>query len=352
MHDPGADSNLCPVKNGTPPLDLRQLRYFVAIVDARSFSRAAERVHVAQSALSLQMRKLEDALGVELLIREPHGVRPTTAGLKLLDHARVILDQLSLAERDVRNERRQPGGPVTIGIPSGTGRALNAPLLTAVREEHPEVSLRIVEVLPSLVDAWLESGLIQLAVRYQLEDLDESADLLAREEYFLVSGAAESELGESVGLRDLSRFSLVMPTCIHNPRQCVVTRMSEIGLELNVGNRVDSLSTILDLVCGGQAQSILTPAAFLPEWRAGKIFAYRLEPAISRMVVLAAGASGKGESAVEAVAVVVRRVAARLTADGEWPSRLPTAAHPLKAPSPADFKVASLDHRKLIGFRS
>lgn len=69
---------------GIITMDVRQLRYFVEVVEAKSFTRAAERIHIAQPALGFQVRKLEDELGVKLLHRHSRGVDPTEAGQALL----------------------------------------------------------------------------------------------------------------------------------------------------------------------------------------------------------------------------------------------------------------------------
>ena len=303
-------------------VDLRQLRYFVAIVEAGSISRAAERVHVAQSALSLHIRRMEESLGTALLVREPKGVRPTAAGERLLDHARSILERVGRAERELRTGPGEPGGPVSIGIPSGVGRLLNAPLLEACRVELPRVSLRIVEVLPGHVTEWLTEGLIQLGIHYDISDAPAGTPL-AEEEYHLVCGAPEPGLGDSVDFADLPRFPLVLPACNHNPEQCVATQAREKGVELDIATRVDSLATILDLVGARAGRAILTPGAFLPEWRSGKFFAYPIDPAMKRSVMLAAGAVTAGDRAVEAVEVLARRTAKGLVEAGAWPRRLP-----------------------------
>ena len=73
-------------------MDLRQLRYFVAIVEQGSFSRAAAFLHVSQPALSLHVRNMEADLGTTLLFRTPRGVEPTEAGMILLRHARIVMD--------------------------------------------------------------------------------------------------------------------------------------------------------------------------------------------------------------------------------------------------------------------
>ena len=82
-------------------MDVRQLRYFVEVVEAKSFTRAAERVHVAQPALGFQVRKLEDELGVSLLHRHSRGVDPTEAGTALLRHAHAVLRQIELARQEL-----------------------------------------------------------------------------------------------------------------------------------------------------------------------------------------------------------------------------------------------------------
>ena len=83
-------------------MDIRQLRYFVAIAEQGSFSRAAALLHIAQPALSLHVRNMEFDLGTPLLFRSPKGVVPTEAGEILLRNARIIIDQLAIAEEEIR----------------------------------------------------------------------------------------------------------------------------------------------------------------------------------------------------------------------------------------------------------
>ena len=83
-------------------MDLRQLRYFVAIVQSGSISRAALQLNVAQPALSMHIRNMETDLGTPLLFRAPHGVQPTEAGLILFRNARAILDQVETARHEIK----------------------------------------------------------------------------------------------------------------------------------------------------------------------------------------------------------------------------------------------------------
>ena len=110
-------------------LDLRQLRYFAAIVDQGSFSRAAEALRIAQPSLSLHVRNMETELGTPLLYRSARGVTPTEAGAILLRHARIILGQVTAAEEEIRGHDSDPTGEVRLGLPGTISQILAVPLI-------------------------------------------------------------------------------------------------------------------------------------------------------------------------------------------------------------------------------
>ncbi|CAH2405117.1 hypothetical protein MES5069_450066 [Mesorhizobium escarrei] len=126
-------------------VDIRRLRYFVGIVEAGSFTKAAATLNVAQSALSLHVRQLEEGFGTQLLVRDRTGVSVTASGDKLLEPARIILKEIQLTEAELTNTVAAPSGEVTIGIPSGAARVLSGPLLESVRSELPRISLKMIE---------------------------------------------------------------------------------------------------------------------------------------------------------------------------------------------------------------
>ncbi len=107
------------------PMDFRNLRYFVEIVERGSMKRAAESLYVAQPALSQQVKKLEEELGVKLLARSVRGVVPTEAGRELLTRARLILDQVHDARQVIQAGSRDPQGSVVLGLPSSVSAALS-----------------------------------------------------------------------------------------------------------------------------------------------------------------------------------------------------------------------------------
>src|SRR5262249_45271634 len=103
-------------------MDVRQLRYFVGIVEAGSFTKAAARLNVAQSALSLHVRQLEEGFGTQLLVRDRTGVSVTASGAKLLSRARTILKEIQLTEAELTSRATSPAGDVIVGLPSGAAR--------------------------------------------------------------------------------------------------------------------------------------------------------------------------------------------------------------------------------------
>ena len=94
-------------------MELRHLRYFIAVAEERHMTRAAERLGIQQPPLSMQIRALEQELDVQLFRRQPRGVELTDAGVAFLDRARVILDQVDRALATTRRTARGEQGPVS-----------------------------------------------------------------------------------------------------------------------------------------------------------------------------------------------------------------------------------------------
>ena len=115
-------------------MDLRQLRYFVGIVQAGSLSRAADQLHVAQSAISHHLASLESELGRQLVTRGPKGILLTEAGGVLYRHAEAILRQVEFAKQDALSVQNVPSGRVSIGFPVALASLLGYELLVRIRD--------------------------------------------------------------------------------------------------------------------------------------------------------------------------------------------------------------------------
>src|SRR5690242_17729570 len=109
-------------------MDFRRLRYFVAIVDAGSVSKASAQVRIAQPALSQQLLTLESEVGVKLVDRTSHGITTTPAGRRLYRHALTILRQVEEARRHIRDDTDDIDGIVSVALPTSVATILALPL--------------------------------------------------------------------------------------------------------------------------------------------------------------------------------------------------------------------------------
>lgn len=145
-------------------MDFRHLRYFVAIVEEGQFVRAAAELHVAQSALSQQIRDLERELGAELLHRDRRGVTPTAAGAVLLVHARAMLERAEVARAEVAQLTGVITGTLRIASGSPSGPVPLPATLAEFQRRHPAVEIVIRDAPSEELIRWLEDGTVDVAV--------------------------------------------------------------------------------------------------------------------------------------------------------------------------------------------
>ncbi|QBK05362.1 LysR family transcriptional regulator [Hylemonella gracilis] len=149
-------------------MELRHLRYFVAVADAGSLSRAAEKLYIAQPPLSLQIRQLEEAMGTPLFTRHPKGVRLTPAGEVLLVEARALLERAGRMRDLVNDAALGPEGVLNLGyVPSASSTVLPN-LVRRLRRDYPRWTLKLREMISSqqvegLIAGTLDAGIGRLA---------------------------------------------------------------------------------------------------------------------------------------------------------------------------------------------
>lgn len=270
-------------------MNLRQLKYFVGVVEAGNMTRAAEQLHVAQTALSMQTRQLEEQLGVALLIRHSRGVDPTKAGALLHERAREII---TLVER-TQAEIAAAGNDTTEAIRLGTTPALMplvGPDLTLhVREHLPQVMLGLVEEMSHVLIKRLEGGELDFILCYDVPDLPGfSRTALLQDDLVLVTqGAGRS--GMPIALVDALDETLVMPEEGDSVRTAVQKAAGDLGLELKITYEIRSISAMRALAMRGAASCILPFASVIEDVRAGKLDARPIAmPSIKRTLYLAA----------------------------------------------------------------
>ncbi len=150
-------------------LDTDQLRSFLAIVDAGSFTRAAERVHKTQSAVSMHIKRLEEQLGCALFAKHGRGARLTSEGEQLIEYARRIMQAEAGAMAAL--SRKGLKGSVRLGIPDDYAEAFLADILTRFNNRHPLVEIAVVCENSVELAALIHAGALELALVTDFEGL-------------------------------------------------------------------------------------------------------------------------------------------------------------------------------------
>ncbi|QEQ95509.1 LysR family transcriptional regulator [Neptunomonas concharum] len=145
-------------------MNLKQLRYFHEISQQQSFSKAAERLHIAQPAISMAMSKLESELGLRLFHRNERKIRLTDEGKRLLPHAETLLKNLKDAETEMSELKGLQRGAVRIGIPSMLGSYYFPPILMAFKHQYPLLNLEVIEGGTGQLQQMVERGELDLGV--------------------------------------------------------------------------------------------------------------------------------------------------------------------------------------------
>ena len=303
-------------------MELRQLRYFVAIVDHGSLSRAALVLHVAQPALTQQLRQLEEELGVQLLHRSAQGVLSTDAGKVFYEHALAILKQVADAQAAVVQSAERPSGSVTLGLPHSISDALALPLLTAIRRRYPEITLQLTEEITGSLAEQLRAGRINLAVLFDDGQLGSfvATPLVEEELRFICRADAPAAAGrDSVTLRDALDTTLILPGLQHGVRPRIESTARTAGLATRDVIEINSIAILKSAILAGMGATILPVAPVQTEVERGAMRALAIrDPSIARAVVLCTSRNIPLTNAAAAVSRLVVQVAHDLCAEGRW----------------------------------
>jgi DNA-binding transcriptional LysR family regulator len=267
-------------------MELRHLRYFVAVAEELSFNRAAQRLRISQPPLSNQIKQLEEELGVQLFERSSRGVRMTEAGEALLDEARRIFVQLEQTTRVVQRVGHGEVGRLTLGfVPSASNEMLPS-ILRTFRHRYPEVELFLREMRPDRVvqrlhDQQIDAGFLYLP----LDDASLNVECVSREP--LVLALPESHRLASkprIALQALTEEPFILPARYSMPGLYgqVTKACHQAGfVPRAVQKDVWLMQTIVGLVAGNIGVA-LVPASLRNLRRRGVVYkqVYGLSPTV------------------------------------------------------------------------
>ncbi len=304
-------------------IEFRQLRYFVAIVDAGSLTRASKLLPIAQPALSQQMADLEATVGSQLLHRSVKGVTPTEAGQAVYRHAQAMLQMRDQTQSVARGADERVSGRVRLGLPSSVALKLAAPLVKLVGERYPDILLELYESTSTYLAAQLLDEHVALGLLVGKAPVPglESRPLL-QENVCLVQAKGLPAPGRrtSVGLADLAGVPLILTTRATTLRQVVDAACVDANIELEVKAEASSIQTLLTVVAESALSTLVPQSAFSLQPAARALQFRPVLPVISRPVTLAWSRSRPMSQATECVRKAIFDVTADLLESGVWQS--------------------------------
>ncbi|HEY0800922.1 MAG TPA: LysR family transcriptional regulator [Steroidobacteraceae bacterium] len=244
-------------------MELHQLRYFCAVAETGSFSRAAEQSHVSQPSLSQQIMKLEGELGARLFDRLGRSVRLTELGKTFLPRARAVLRELEAARGDVVEQKDSVGGSITVGVIPTVAPYFLPPLLTSFSRKFPQAQLTIVEeITPVLLERLravsIDVAILALPVRGHEFD---TFPLLTERLFAALPPKHKLSKRSSLSLKDLRSEPFLLLRDGHCFRDTAIAACDRARLHPQIIFESGQFSSLLSMVGAGMGVSIVPEMA-------------------------------------------------------------------------------------------
>ena len=308
-------------------MNLRDLRYFIALADQRHFGRAAEACFVSQPTLSTQIRKLEDELGVALVERAPRRLMLTPVGRDIAERARRIVAEVEQMKESARRSRDPQAGTVRLGLFPTLGPYLLPHVIPRPRTEFPRLELLLVEektevILRQLREGRLDAGVLALP----LHDEQLHVEFLFEEPFLLaVPEAHPFAQRAAVTMKDLAHESLLLLEDGHCLRDQALDVCALAGAGEKTGFRATSLETLRQMVAANVGITLLPALAAqppVPRSDAIRLLPFRGTPPSRRIAMVWRKSSAMGEFLLQ-LAAAFRALPPALFDTTTTPSPLP-----------------------------
>lgn len=306
-------------------MDFKRLNYFLKVAELGSLSRAADRLRIAQPALSRQMSLLETEVGAPLFERHRRGMALTSEGEQLRSRTAGPMRQIALAMDDLRSLGEGTAGHVAFGMPPTASYVLAGPLARRVAQKAPNLALRIVEGYAGHLIDWLQRGEIDIAILYgPAADYRLSASELLLEELMLV-GPPDCGLrpDKPVPFSILAELPLVLPSHPHGLRVVVDNMAAKRKIKLDIRFEADSFTLMKELVETGLGYATLPLSSFNREARTDRLqYAPIVNPRVTRQFMLAMQPGTGHSRATYKLATLIRQEIVALVEAGRWSADL------------------------------
>lgn len=308
-------------------MDLRQLRYFSAIIEHGTLSQAAENLRVASSALSHHLGNLEAELGVRLFERKPRGMEPTAAGYRLNEHAKQILRAFAAAETDVREAGGEISGAVSVGMAFSAVKAIGVALAQRVLTDYPRVELALTESLSGATLLNLMASDVDLALVYNPPS---DAALRVRpvlEERMVCVGKREiiGDTDDPISFGELLELPMILLRQGISARAIIDDANLLKKIESRARLQMNSVQAIAGSLEAGLGCVIGTKLFMHDQLTSGALhFRPIKEPELSRTLHVCELAARPPTFALEAIRDLILELVSDAVKDGRWEARLLT----------------------------
>jgi len=302
-------------------MEIKQIKYFLTVVESGSIGKAAQKLDVGASAISQQISKLEQELSIRLLQRNAFGVTPT-AGLAFLKHSQLILRQVNFAIDAAHSARLS--GHVSLGFPPTITALIGIPLMKLMSERYPDIRLEIVETLSGNLIQYINSRQLDIAIIFTNEiDKQWSIQPLVREQMYLM---ARKEVLEKYGLADciksgiiqsqqIGDIPLVLPRQRHSLRKLLEHKIGQ----LNVVYEIDGLHLLMDSLIHLDLASVRPGSACLQEYKHKLQLLKVIDPEVERINYLVSLAEEELSPAALAAKSAIKACVKELIQNQIWP---------------------------------
>lgn len=305
---------------GQPAINLHRIEAFLAVADARSISRAAAQIEVAQSVVSRHIAALEAQLGCRLFERTGRGVAPTQAAERLAPRLRAALDEMQRASAEAADIGDEPSGVVRLGVVPSAARPLVGMLHQRIAARHARIRLQFVEGFSNPLEEQLAAGLIDLAVVNRFGRVPRRGDeTLCVIDSLVIGAPGAFKPGQEITFRQLAERPLVLAARPNALRVALDLPSKEAGVQLQVAVESDSMLIMKDLVVQAGLCTVLPRQALHEELALGLLSAARLvDPTVPRALSLIASVRRPGSAATRAVAREIRDIVQHTLVRTAW----------------------------------
>ncbi|MBP6113276.1 MAG: LysR family transcriptional regulator [Acinetobacter sp.] len=304
-------------------MELKQLKYFISIIESGSIGKAAKKLDVGTSALSQQISKLEDELSTRLFQRTAQGVTPTSAGLAFYKQAQLVLRHANFAIEAAQSSRLS--GHVSVGMSPSIASVLGVPFMQTMLDRYPDINVHLVESLSGNLSQLINTRQLDLAIIFTNDvDAQWAIQPLLKEQMFIM---CQPELLKTHGLEDclatkeieisqIKKLPLVLPSRRHGLRKFLNQKLDH----LNITYEIDGLHLLMNCVAQLQVATIQPSSAYFDSLRTKLCFLKVMKPELSRINYLVSLAEDELSPSSLAAKTTIRQCIKELIGQGVWTS--------------------------------